>query len=308
MQGMKLKEIAKELDTPEGTVRRWKSTYKWSDDKSTHKQLKEKSERSDKKANVQNNKSERSGNNSKHSNKRCTNEDEETDKELLNKELTPRMQMFCIYYIKTFNATQSYIKAYNCSYETAMAAGSKLLRNYKVKKEIERLKEIKKQQVLCDADDLVELNMRIAFADIGDYLEFDREERQVITQFGPLTKKSEDGEKIPVTEETNVIKLKESDKVDTQLISEIKQGKDGVSIKLADRHKAMQFLERFFEINPMDNHKKEYDKRKLEIELLKLESSTEDKSNEAEDTDTEDNFMEALNKAANEEWENEENT
>lgn len=41
-QGKKLIEISKELDIPEGTIRRWKCTYKWE------------SERSDKKANVRN--------------------------------------------------------------------------------------------------------------------------------------------------------------------------------------------------------------------------------------------------------------
>ena len=28
-QGLKLVDIAKKLDLPEGTVRRWKCTYKW---------------------------------------------------------------------------------------------------------------------------------------------------------------------------------------------------------------------------------------------------------------------------------------
>lgn len=42
LQGMKLIDISKKLDLPEGTVRRWKSTYKWE------------SERSEKKASVRN--------------------------------------------------------------------------------------------------------------------------------------------------------------------------------------------------------------------------------------------------------------
>lgn len=33
-QGLKLVEIAKQLDLPEGTVRRWKSTYKWDGERS----------------------------------------------------------------------------------------------------------------------------------------------------------------------------------------------------------------------------------------------------------------------------------
>lgn len=40
LKGMKLVEIASQLSIPEGTVRRWKCTHKWDD------------ERSDKKANV----------------------------------------------------------------------------------------------------------------------------------------------------------------------------------------------------------------------------------------------------------------
>ena len=33
-QGLKLVDIAKKLDLPEGTVRRWKCTYKWDGEKS----------------------------------------------------------------------------------------------------------------------------------------------------------------------------------------------------------------------------------------------------------------------------------
>lgn len=44
LEGRKLVEIASQLNLPEGTVRRWKSTHKWESERSdTH------SERSDKK-------------------------------------------------------------------------------------------------------------------------------------------------------------------------------------------------------------------------------------------------------------------
>ena len=45
-QGHKLVEIARQLDLPEGTVRRWKCTYKWDDDKANA--------RNDTKANARN--------------------------------------------------------------------------------------------------------------------------------------------------------------------------------------------------------------------------------------------------------------
>lgn len=43
-QGMKLVEIASQLNIPDGTVRRWKSVYKWDGERSDKK-----SERSDRK-------------------------------------------------------------------------------------------------------------------------------------------------------------------------------------------------------------------------------------------------------------------
>lgn len=44
-KGLKLKEIAAQLNVPEGTVRRWKNTYEWDKKRSDRK-----SERSDKKS------------------------------------------------------------------------------------------------------------------------------------------------------------------------------------------------------------------------------------------------------------------
>ena len=43
LKGLKLVEIASQLNLPEGTVRRWKSTYKWDNERSDKK-----SERSNK--------------------------------------------------------------------------------------------------------------------------------------------------------------------------------------------------------------------------------------------------------------------
>ena len=37
LKGLKLVEIASQLNLPEGTVRRWKSTYKWDNERSDKK-------------------------------------------------------------------------------------------------------------------------------------------------------------------------------------------------------------------------------------------------------------------------------
>lgn len=181
--------------------------------------------------------------------------DDGTRETMMNEDLTHQQRLFCIYYSKTFNATQSYLKAYGCSYETAMVEGSNHLRNPKIKAEIQRLNEIKRQQIVANETDLVEYHMRIAFSDIGNYLSFGQEERE--GEYGSY--------------KANVINLNDSSNVDTQLIQEVKQGREGISIKLADKQKSLDWLDKHFLTNPMDKHKIEYDKMKLELERKKIE-------------------------------------
>lgn len=279
--GVPLVEIAKALELPAGTVRRWKSTYKWGGGK------KPTSEHSDKK-------SERS-----HSKRHS----KETEQCIENEgsDLTPEQQLFCALYVKTFNATQSYMKVYKCSYKSAMANASRLIRFDKVKAEIKRLKQEKKEQLLCGEEDLVELHMRIAFADIGDYMEFGRELQPVIGQYGPVKVKNPvTGKQEILQQYVNTVRLRESETVDTQLIKEIKQGRDGVSIKLVDAQKSLEWLSRYFLVHPMDKHKQEYDAKKLEIELLRMELAV--KEGQPESTDNQSNFLDALNQNAKELW------
>lgn len=249
-QGMKLIDIAEQLEQPAGTIRRWKNIYEWD------------SERSEKK-------SERSESKKKKPKRVLADGTKET---LKNEGLTPEQQLFCVLYIKSFNATQSYMKAYNSSYNVANAEGYKLLVKPCIKKEIERLKEIKCKNLICTAEDLVELNMRIAFADIGDYVSFSGKS----------------------------VVLRDSSKTDTQLIQEVKSGKSGISIKLADKNKAMDWLTKYFMLNPMDVHKQEFDKQRLELEYLKLEAQITE--NDAGNETEENNFAEMLNETAKEEW------
>lgn len=246
-QGMKLVEIANQLNIPDGTVRRWKSTYKWD------------SERSEKI-------SERSVKNEQNKKVEQKPIDDGTKETMMNENLTHEQRLFCIYYSKIFNATQAYINAYKCDWETANTCGPRLMVNVGVKAEIQRLQEIKRQQIVSGTDDLIDLHMRIAFADIGNYLAFGKEHQQVIGQFGPIEVKDENGDKKPLMQEVNVVKLNDSHNVDTQLIQEVKQGRDGVSIKLADKQKSLDWLEKHFLMNPMDRHKIAFDNAKLESE------------------------------------------
>lgn len=155
-QGKKLVDIAEELGRPEGTIRRWKSTYGWNDERS-----KKGSERSDEKS------------------ERSVWKELQKDKELSeeirlaaeNDELTDKQRLFCILYTKSFNATKAYQKAYGCGYETAMVNGSKLLRNSKVKEMILELKQNRMDRELLSSEDIFQKYMDIAFADITDFVD-----------------------------------------------------------------------------------------------------------------------------------------
>ena len=233
MSGMKYKDIAEKYGTTINTVKSWKKRYAWSRGEGAHKAEKVCTQKS------------------KGAPKKEAPIDDGTKETLQNDDLTPEQQMFCIYYSRTFNAAQSYQKAYGCSYESAIANGSRLLTNDKVRAEIERLKEIKRQQIVADADDIVELQMRIAFADIGNYVSFGQKEVTDIE-----------------TDETymvSVVDLKESKNTDTQLIQEVKRGKDGVSVKLADKQKAIDWLSKYFLVHPDDKYKAEFDKKRAEV-------------------------------------------
>lgn len=221
LQGRKLVEIASQLNLPEGTVRRWKCTHKWDN------------ERSDKK-------SERSE--SKKSKKKKAAESE-VDQVIENPELTDKQRLFCIYYIRSFNATKAYQKAYGCSYENAMQNGSRMLRNDKVKEEIIRLKQNRLNQELLSEEDIFQKYMDIAFSDITDYVKFWTEKVPVMTMYGPAqVQDPKTGKKKTLTETVNIIHFRDSSEVDGSIISEVKHRKNGLSIKLADRMKALQWL------------------------------------------------------------------
>ena len=219
-----LKDIAEELQVSEEQVRKWKNQDKW--DKVT---LPNGNSNVTKKKHIEKDKEKAIA--------------EEVDQVIENTDLTDKQRLFCCLYIKCFNATKAYQKAYGCSYETALTNGPALLGNARIKNEIQRLKQNRLNREMLSEEDIFQKYMDIAFADITDYVEFGRETVPVMGPFGPIVVKDEEtGEKVEVKKEINVVRFKESIEVDGTLISEIKQGKDGASIKLADRMKALQWI------------------------------------------------------------------
>ena len=158
-----------------------------------------------------------------------------------NDDLTEQQKLFCLYYLECFNATKAYQKAYQCDYRTAHANSYRMMANDGIKNELHRLKAEMQQDVFLDVKDLMLEYVKQAFADITDFTEFGKREIPVMGMFGPMT--DDDGREI--TEEVNYVDFKESTEIDGKLIKEVKVGKDGVSIKLYDKQKAMGELVKY---------------------------------------------------------------
>lgn len=224
---MKLVEIASQLEVPAGTVRRWKSTYHW-DSEQQNERSEKKSERSESKKSVM---------------KKAV--ADEAKQVIQNTDLTDKQQLFCIHYIRCFNATKAYQKAYGCGYTTAVTNGPALLGNTRIKEEILQLKQDRLNREFLNESDIFQKYMDIAFADINDFVDISA---------GFVTAK---------------------DGIDGTIVSEVSNTQSGVKIKLADRMKALQWL--------TDHMDLATEKQKAETALLKAKVQTDDGEEIADD-------------------------
>ena len=280
------KEIAMILSEKEKTISNWKCRDKW-DCSTTKKECSTTKEKVNKKS------------------KRKEVVVEEVKEVLENTELTDKQRLFCVIYSQCLNATKAYQKAYHCTYETAMVEGCKSLKKPKIKEQIDKLiapvvnKEFLKRGVLQKYID-------IAFSDIGDYLTFGKKSV-------PQWTKNEMGDYVevidPNTGEQKVIEysyvdLKESKSVDTSLIAEVSEGKDGIKFKLADKMKALDFLRKHCDL--LDDEQKaklDIENKKLQNAKLKAEINRIDESDN--ETNYDDGFIKALEGKADEVWQEE---
>lgn len=279
-KGLKLIEIASTLNIPEGTVRSWKNRYNWDCNVAKDQCNVAKGKKAE-----------------KHGKKEAA--EREVDQVIGNPELTDKQRLFCIYYIRSFNATKAYQKAYECGYEVAMKNGSRMLRNAEVKEEIIRLKQERLNREFLSEADIFQKYMDIAFADITDYLEFGTEEVPVMAIYGPVKiKDPETGEEKTLTKVINKVLFKSSSDVDGTIISEVKQGKDGASIKLSDRMKALEWLSGHMNMGT-EEQRARIEQIRAQTELAKAKAQTDEGDEIADD-----GFLEALKVTAAEDWAN----
>lgn len=181
--------------------------------------------------------------------------------------LNEKHQQFCLHYIRHFNATKAYQEAYGSSYSVANAEGYKLLVNPCIKDEIRRLKAEMQNELFVSAGDIAREYMKMAFADITDFLAFGtREVPEYDREGAPII----DPDGNPETRTVSFVEFKDYTEVDGTMIQEIKQGRDGVSIKLYDKQRAMQELDK--RLLSLDELKVQ----KLKAEIEKLNTTDDD--------------------------------
>lgn len=234
--GFKYQEIADKYNVSINTVKSWKKRYGWL--RGNKKEHKQKGCTQNKEKGCTQNKAQRAA------------VEEEEIETCSGDELTEKMQLFCVFFVKTFNATKSYMKAYGCNYQTAAVNASKLLKKTKIKKYIQELKEEKEASMFFREEDLVQKYFDIAFADMRDFAELDD------SGTGVVVNKDFDG----------------------TIVSGLKETKFGIEIKLNDRMKALEWLDKYFAVNPEAKARRKFE----ELKQMHLERDVQQEEDEKE--------------------------
>lgn len=229
-----LKDLAAKHDIKLGTLKSRKSREGWSRDATKKDATKSKKVATSKK-------------------KDATKPKEETEPIVESDNLTDKQRLFCMYYLKYYNATKAYQKAYECAYSTAMVEGHRHLRKPKINAEIDRMKAEQVNDLKLDVKAVLQKYIDIAFADIGDYVNVD--------QIGYS------------------VTVKPIEDMDTSIISELSNTENGIKLKLADKMKALDMLSKYFDLLS-DNDKKRLQEEKLKTDIAKSKAETDRISNQ----------------------------
>lgn len=187
------------------------------------------------------------------------------------KGLTEKQIKFCEVYVLNYNISIALRKA---GYESETSGAAYRIRQKPgCKRYIQWLKARMLHDTLINGEDIINQWVKIAFADMTDFVN--------INKFG--------------------ITLKPVREMDGQLVKSIKSGRDGVSIELYDKLKALDSLAKYTEDMPKD-YKQKIEERKMELmeQEFELKKSIYDMENKIE---KDDGFVEALKQSAKIVWE-----
>jgi phage terminase small subunit len=153
--------------------------------------------------------------------------------------LTAKQKRFCDEYLIDLNATQSAIRA-GYSPATAAEQATRLLRKVNIQEYIQELQNARSKRTDITKDRVLQELAAIAFANIDEFAIVRMEEQKSITF-------DEEGNPHEVIHLVKIVDVFETDKVDKAKIpalSSIKQGRDGIEVKIHDKQKALELIGR----------------------------------------------------------------
>ena len=165
--------------------------------------------------------------------------------EVFNSKLTEQEKKFILYYLESYNARQSYIKAFGCDVDVAKIKAFTLLQRKDVQSQIRKLKKVLQVGYDIDPSRYIEFLLKAANADIGDYIQFSEEDVLQYDKDGSVLIDPDTGE--PIKKKVNKMHLVNSKDADTSLIVSVKQGRDGISLQMVDKLKCWEKIKDFFE-------------------------------------------------------------
>ena len=237
LAGMKYKDIAKKYGVALSTVKSWKTRNKWQRNNATKKK-------------------------SMHTKAKSTRTKQKKVAPSLpppelpaSDELNDKQKAFCLYYLQRYNATWAYQKAYGGSYENALAHGSRMVGNGRIKSYLTKLKKQQSQELFATANDILLRYLNQATSNITDVLSFRTEKHlafyKVRDKNGPYEDSNGRFRYVPrIDPETgeqayyyeNIVELKDSSEIDTSNVKSIRIDKGEPVVEMEDRQKAMQIL------------------------------------------------------------------
>lgn len=155
--------------------------------------------------------------------------------------LSEKEELFCYHFFRTKNATQAALRAGYGSHYSYNAAYH-ILKKENVREFMKELQAHACEELFVSTIDILRMWAKIAFADMNDYVN--------VSAAGVM--------------------LRGSNQTDGQVITEIKEGKDGITIKMADKMKALDRLSSYLRILPEDQAK--------DVKLRILQKAADDDS------------------------------
>lgn len=222
MHGMKYRDIAEKYNVSVSAVKSWSTRY-WKD-ATKNKKLQPKPKQVATKQSIKN--------------KLFISVD-------ANKSLTEKRKLFCVYYATSYNALQSYLKAYGGNKDVAKVEGCKLLTDPNVKAEVKRLRDILRTDMDIGLPDMLRYCLKVVNVDIGDY----------------------------VVLKNGFVKIRNGESCDTSLIDEVKETNSGISIKLADKKWAWDKIEKYLGFDESAKLQANLQNEKLQAEIASLNKS-----------------------------------